>query len=54
MSKELIRDKVAKLVKKFDTTDPVKLCRCLDIQCEFHDLGKDTMGFRTEICRILP
>lgn len=52
MSKELIRDKVAKLVKKFDTTDPVKLCMCLDIQCEFHDLGKDTMGFRTEICRI--
>lgn len=52
MSRKNIRDKIKQLVKKYDTTDPVELCDYLNISRYLFDLGKDTMGFRTEICRI--
>lgn len=52
MSRKVIRDKVTHLVEKYDTTDPIEICNCLGINRYTFDLGKDTMGFRTEIYRI--
>lgn len=40
-----IIDKVAKLVKRYSTRDPYKLCECLGIKIHFYDMEKKLKGF---------
>lgn len=40
-----IIDAVEKLIKKYDTRDPYKLCKRLGIKIHFYDMEKKPKGF---------
>ncbi len=40
-----IIETVEKLIKKYDTRDPYKLCKCLGIKIHFYDMEKKIKGF---------
>jgi len=49
LKRELIRKTAWSLVKKFNTNDPIKLCKYLDIPVYYHELGDNILGFRTNL-----
>lgn len=49
MQRKTIRKIATNLVKEFQTNDPIELCECLDIPVHYNDLGKNVMGYRTNL-----
>ena len=49
MSRQTIRNQAIALVKGYQTNDPIKLCKYLDIPVLYAELGRNIMGYRTRI-----
>lgn len=52
MSRQSIRETAHSLIKKYETSNPYKLCGCLGIPIYYMDLGKNIMGSRTVLNRV--
>ena len=52
MSMDYITDVVNRLINKYDTRDPVELCRCLGVRVRYKDLEKSVKAYFCCFARI--